>query len=246
MLAQLTSPMPAVLSFDCYGTIVDWERGILDVLRPWAAEAAGLKPPLDDEHLLAAFAEAEPQVEAENPNTLYPDVLARTVSRIATQLGIPDDLEVRARLGSSIGDWPAFADSREALSCLQRQFKLVVLSNVDRTSFERTCQQLPGVKFAHVITAEDVGAYKPDRRMFDALFSKVRELGFDQSQMLHVAQSLYHDIVPAGAFGARTVWIDRRAGRGGGATRTIQAAVEPTATLGSLAELAASLTPAQH
>jgi 2-haloacid dehalogenase len=231
------------LTFDCYGTIIDWERGILDVLRPWAAEAAGLRPPVDDRTLLQAFARCEPLVQDDAPDAAYPDVLRRTYDALAEHLGLPPTPAVGDRLAASIGDWPVFPDSVAALQRLARHAKLVIVSNVDRASFERTrTTWLRDVEIAAVVTAEEVGAYKPDPAMFRAAFAAVEALGVPaervQDRLVHVAESLFHDITPATALGLRTVWVDRHHGGEGGASLRNPDAAVPTRTVHSLAEFA--------
>ena len=203
------------LSFDCYGTLIDWEAGIAAVLAPWAREQ-GLD--LGDEELLLAYADSEAAVEGEIPSALYPDVLAmafrRTAEKLNTQVG---DSWAR-RLGDSVPDWPAFPDSADALARLARRYKLIILSNVHRAGFAGSNRQLRG-DFAAVITAEDVGAYKPAENHFRALDATLPGLGLDRRGLLHVAQSLFHDHVPAKREGLPSVWINRRHDRAGwGAT----------------------------
>lgn len=222
------------LTFDCYGTLIDWETGLLATLRPWA-ERHGVAA--DDEALLAAHAEAEPRCEAATPTAPYPEILAAALGEMATRFGVEASAAERAAFGASIGDWPAFADSPEALRYLARHFRLVVVSNVDRASFARSREKLD-VDFTAVVTAEEVGAYKPDRRMFDAALATLEAIGVSQDRVLHVAQSLYHDHVPAKRLGMKTVWVDRRGGRPGGATPPAEE-VRPDLRVTSLGELAA-------
>jgi len=128
-----------------------------------------------------------------------------------------DEVEA-AKFGASVGDWPAFPDTVEALSYLKQHFKLVILSNVDRMSFAGTNRRL-GVEFDYIFTAQDIGSYKPDLRNFEYLLTKLGENGIDKSKLLQVAQSLFHDHVPANRMGIPSAWIDRRHGKaGGGAT----------------------------
>ncbi|RMD62093.1 MAG: haloacid dehalogenase, partial [Planctomycetota bacterium] len=194
-----------LLSFDCYGTLIDWERGLLAALAPWRRRV-GLGA--DDEAVLSAFAQAEPQAEEAQPQAPYPDILRDAFDRLAQVLAAPAPTpQERDALAGSVGDWPPFADTTEALRALGRRCQLVVLSNVDRASFLRTQRRL-GVEFDAVVTAEDVGAYKPDPRMFEALDAAAEALGAAPEQRLHVAQSLHHDILPARARGLRTCWVD--------------------------------------
>jgi 2-haloacid dehalogenase len=204
------------LSFDCYGTLIDWETGIASVLTPWAREA-GLD--VTDEELLQAYAENEEITERENPTGLYPTILADTFRRIGASLGaeVPDDWA--QRLGASLPSWPPFPDSHDALMSLGKDYKLIILSNVHRAGFAASNAVLD-VDFDRIITAEDVGAYKPAPNHFQALEAALAELDVPRERLLHVAQSLHHDHVPAKRHGLASVWINRRHGRqGGGATR---------------------------
>jgi 2-haloacid dehalogenase len=204
-----------VLSFDCYGTLIDWETGIAAVLGPWAREA-GLD--LDDEQLLAAYAGHEAAVERDHPTARYPDVLATAFRRTGEALGRPVDDAWARRLGDSLPDWPAFPDSAAALASLAAHYRLIIVSNVNRDGFAASNRRLRG-RFAAVITAEDVGAYKPAANHFQALFRTLDDLGVARGELLHVAQSLFHDHVPARNAGLHSVWINRRRDRPGwGAT----------------------------
>jgi 2-haloacid dehalogenase len=203
------------LSFDCYGTLIDWEAGIAAVLSPWAREQ---QLDMTDEELLLAYADNEAAVEWESPSSFYPDVLATAFRRTGEALGEGVSDAWAQRLGSSVPDWPAFPDSAESLDRLSNHYELIILSNVHRDGFARSNQHLHG-DFAAVITAEDVGAYKPAENHFRALDRTLLELGVERPQLLHVAQSLFHDHVPAKREGLTSVWINRRHDRPGwGAT----------------------------
>lgn len=203
------------LSFDCYGTLIDWEAGLAAVLGPWA-RSRGLT--LDDEALLAAYARQEERAETEHPGDAYPLILARSLRGLGAELGAEVSGEDAKRLGCSVPDWPAFGDSAGALAGLSRHYRLIILSNVDRDSFAASNRRL-GVTFTSVITAQDVGSYKPSPRNFEALLAEVDRLGIPRGRLLHVAQSLFHDHEPAKRAGLATVWINRRHGRPGmGAT----------------------------
>jgi 2-haloacid dehalogenase len=203
------------LSFDCYGTLIDWETGIAAVLRPWAREH-GLDA--GDEELLLAYADNEAAAERDRPAARYPEILATAFRRTGRDLGAPVSGAWAARLGDSVPDWPAFPDSAEALARLARRYELIILSNVHRAGFAGSNRQLRG-EFAAIITAEDVGGYKPGPRHFRALDAVLPGLGVERGQLLHVAQSLFHDHVPAKREGLPSVWINRRHDRGGwGAT----------------------------
>jgi 2-haloacid dehalogenase len=227
------------LSFDCYGTLIDWEAGLLAVLGPWA-RARGLD--LASEELLTAYAQVEAAVEAEHPAEAYPGVLARGMRLLGENLGAEVTGEDAARLARSVPDWPAFPDSHDALAALGRRFKLIILSNVDRASFAGSNARL-GVGFTSIITAQDVGSYKPSPRNFEALASEAARLGIRPGGLLHVAQSLFHDHVPAQRAGLPTVWIHRRHDRGGwGATPQPPAPVTPDWEFPSMAAFAAAVT----
>lgn len=198
------------LTFDCYGTLIDWETGLKTVLRSWA-ERCGVTS--DDDQLLAAFGDAEAAAEIAHPTLLYPDILRLVLQRMAGSFGVARDAVAEDELARSVGDWPAFSDSRDSLRALKAHYKLAILSNVDRASFARSNQRL-GVEFDLIVTAEDVGSYKPDERNFQALLVKLEEMRIPRARVLHVAQSLYHDHVPAKKLGLRTVWINRRMGKG--------------------------------
>src|SRR5512143_3747281 len=141
------------MSFDCYGTLIDWETGIANALRPWAARN-GLG--IDDETLLAAFGRHETHVEDESPSAMYPRVLGETLRRVGKELGGEVTDDDAAAFGNSVKGWPAFADSSAALQRLATRFKLIILSNIERRSFAASSTKL-GVRFDAVITAEDVG-----------------------------------------------------------------------------------------
>jgi 2-haloalkanoic acid dehalogenase type II len=201
------------LSFDCYGTLIDWESGLMAALRPLQA-ASGV----NDEVLLTAFGRAEHDVETEHPGLLYSALLTKVYALLSEELNVPADAEAARAFGDSVGDWPAFPDSAEALAYLKQHFRLVILSNVDRHSFARSNARLE-VEFDDIFTAEEIGSYKPDSRNFLYLLDRLAERGTAKQQLLHVAQSLFHDHVPANEFGIASAWIDRRAGKaGGGAT----------------------------
>jgi 2-haloacid dehalogenase len=201
------------LSFDCYGTLIDWERGILAALAP-LRDRTGVSA--DD--LLSAYGKIEHEVEEDFPSLPYSQLLEKVHAGLSRRFGVPGDVEEAAKLGASVGDWPAFPDSAEALRYLKQHFKLVILSNVDRLSFAGSNARL-GVEFDHIFTAQDIGSYKPDVRNFEYLLARLSEAGIEKGALLHVAQSLFHDHVPANRLGIASAWIDRRHDKpGGGAT----------------------------
>jgi 2-haloacid dehalogenase len=225
-----------VLTFDCYGTLIDWETGIFRAIGPWL-QRQGVSATRDQ--MLAAFAAAEAPQQAETPDLPYPELLARVHRTMAQRGGVaPDDAAAQA-FGRSVQDWPAFPDSADALAYLKQHYRLVILSNIDRASFAHSSRKL-GVAFDAVYTAEDIGSYKPDPRNFEYMLARLAEQGIAREQILHTAESLYHDHIPAKRFGLATCWIHRRAGQSGhGATRPPEVEVSPDfrfATLGQMAE----------
>ncbi len=225
------------LSFDCYGTLIDWEAGITAVLGPWAS-AHGVAA--SSEELLEQYAQIEARAEAEHPTALYPDILDAAMRSLGSSLGIDVSSADAERLATSVGDWAAFPDSPAALRALSQQYKLVILSNVDRVSFAKSNERL-GVEFDAIITAQDVGSYKPTLNNFVVLVERVRAMGVEDGRLLHVAQSLFHDHVPARSLGLPTVWIDRRGARHGwGATPPPPTAPTPDWTFPSMAVFAAA------
>ena len=223
------------LSFDCYGTLIDWEYGLREGLKRIARFSI---PPVDTEELLEAYADAEARIEREHPQLRYPEVIARSVTIAGDTHGIAVTPQLGLEIGQSVPQWPAFPDSSEALQRLARRYKLIILSNVDRASFAGSNTRLD-VSFDAIITAEDVGSYKPDPRNFDALQTKVQEMGIAPDRLLHVAQSLFHDHVPAKAAGLSTVWINRRGNTPGhGATPIPDNAPQPDWTFPSMAAFA--------
>jgi 2-haloacid dehalogenase len=232
----------SALTFDCYGTLIDWETGILAALRPWAA-AHGVG--VDDQELLAAFGRAESRREVADPTAPYPRILAGVLGDLAEELGTTASSEEAAAFADSVKDWPAFPDSPEALAYLKRHYKLVIVSNVDRASFRHSNARL-GVAFDAIVTADDTAAYKPAPNHFHLALAQLAEMGIAQDQVLHVAQSLYHDHVPAKRLGLRTMWVNRRAtrtpgaaasGGGAGATPAPSVPVTPDGEVPTLAAL---------
>ncbi|MDQ4060207.1 MAG: haloacid dehalogenase type II [Pseudomonadota bacterium] len=195
-----------ILTFDCYGTLIDWEAGIWAALQPLLRAR---KSAVTREEALEAFGRHETAQEAETPTLRYSDLLARVHARLAKEWDVDLDEGEHSRFGRSVPDWPAFPDSAEALGYLKRHYKLVILSNVDRESFKGSNAKL-GVTFDAIHTAEDIGSYKPDPRNFEYLLNAVAKQGFAPADILHTAQSLFHDHVPAKRFGLATAWIDRR------------------------------------
>ena len=207
-----------VLTFDCYGTLIDWETGILEGLRAvFGNSVAGLA----DDELLALFSEIEHAAEV--PYQRYRAVLAQTARQIAERLGVTVGDEAIRAFGGSVPNWPAFPDSPEALARLQERYQLAVITNCDDDLFAASSRRL-GVWFDWIVTAQQSGAYKPDHASFQLAFERIH---VPPSRILHVAQSLFHDHGPANQLGLTSVWINRRAGRPGtGATPSTEAAYD--------------------
>ena len=222
------------LTFDCYGTLIDWESGLLAALR--TVLPAGTGDGAEDEALLVEYANAEATLEA-GPYRRYREIAGEGMAAVARAHGADPTADDVARLGGSVADWPAFPDSHDALVRLKTRFRLGVLTNCDDDLFAASSERL-GVTFDWVVTAQQVGSYKPAEANFAALFERV---DVPRERILHVAQSLYHDHVPAQQLGMTSVWIDRRRGReGSGATPAAE--VTPDASFRDMASFAAAAT----
>ena len=225
------------LTFDCYGTLIDWETGILDALGPVLANR-GVS--VSDEELLRLFTRFEAEQEAGSYRP-YREVLGNVLAGIGSALGFqPSPPELNA-LPDSVKVWPPFADTVAALATLQERFRLVVISNVDDALFAATAKRLR-TGFDGVITAEQVRSYKPARRNFRAALTRA---GVAPDQVLHVAQSLFHDHVPAQELGMATVWV-KRPSRLGATGLALPASIRPDLVvpdLKTLADLARGQSP---
>jgi len=220
------------LTFDCYGTLIDWETGILRALRP-LLERHGVRR--EDEGILALYGELEAAAEA-GAFKSYREVLEAVVRGLGGRPNFaPSEEEVR-RLPESVAEWPPFPDTVASLQRLATRFKLAVISNVDDDLFAGSARLLRA-PFAHVITAQQVRSYKPSHNNFQMALAR---LGVPKEKVLHVAQSLYHDIAPANALGWTSVWVNRRGSKsGGGATKAAVAKPDlEVLSLQALADLA--------
>lgn len=199
------------LTFDCYGTLIDWENGILGVLKPLLTAH---NTNLDDEQIIELFAEFE--AELENGDYIkYREVLKRVVQKFGERFSFAPTANELNSLADSIQHWLPFPDTVEALRVLKQNFKLVIISNVDDDLFAFSAKHLE-IKFDQIITAEQAKSYKPSLNNFRLAIERI-DLPLDQ--ILHVAASVYHDIVTAKSLGLSTVWVNRRA---------VQKAVSPT------------------
>ena len=194
------------LTFDVYGTLIDWESGMI----------AGLKPltdlvshSLSRDQILEAHAFHESTTQRQTPAKIYSELLAVVYKRLAEEWGVPVSWTDCQAYGRSVEHWPAFADSAGALQYLKRYYKLVILSNVDNASFAHSNKKLE-VDFDARYTAEDVGSYKPSPRNFEYMIENLARLGIQKNEILHTAESMFHDHAPANQFRLANCWIYRR------------------------------------
>ena len=204
-----------VLTFDVYGTLIDWETGIIEGLKRLTDRASQSR---GRDEILEAHAYHESTIQRLTPSKLYRDLLPVVYRRLAEEWNVTVSWDECKAYGATVGRWPAFPDSAEALEYLKRHHRLAVLTNTDNVSFAGSRQKLR-VEFDNVYTAEDIGSYKPASRNFDYMIEALGRQGFDKSQILHVAESLFHDHAPANGFGLANCWIYRRHDKDGfGAT----------------------------
>ncbi|MGF6470210.1 haloacid dehalogenase type II [Paraburkholderia youngii] len=194
------------LTFDCYGTLIDWESGIFEALQPLLERA---RTPLTRDQVLEAHARHESSQQLFTPAKRYQELLSIVYKRMAEEWGLPYTHEECVAYGRSIRHWPAFPDSAAALQYLKQHYKLVILSNIDNESFTYSNARLQ-VEFDAIITAEDVGSYKPSPRNFEYMLQKLDQRGIRKGKILHTAESLFHDHKPANEFGLASCWIYRR------------------------------------
>ena len=203
------------LTFDCYGTLIDWESGMVEALKGLTGRAAR---PLTRDRVLEAHARHESNQQRYTPARRYRDLLAVVYKRLAEEWGVHATHEECIAYGRSVGNWPAFADAPGALQYLKKHFKLVILSNVDNETFEASNRRLQ-VEFDAIYTAEDIGSYKPDLRNFHYMLEQLERRGVPRDKILHTAESMFHDHKPANEIGLKSCWIYRRhAQQGFGAT----------------------------
>mgnify|MGYP002037429079 FL=1 len=199
-----------VLTFDCYGTLIDWESGMVAGLKPLTDRIAARDGrPLDRNAILEAHARQESFHQRQTPAKTYSDLLACVYRRLAEEWGLSVSWDEALGYGRSVENWPAFADSAESLAYLKAHFKLVILSNVDNASFAHSNKKL-GVQFDAVYTAEDIGSYKPSPHNFEYMLENLARLGIAKEEILHTAESMFHDHGPANEFGLANCWIYRR------------------------------------
>jgi 2-haloacid dehalogenase len=220
------------LSFDCYGTLIDWESGILGYLRP-LLRSKGCD--VSDEKILNLYSEFEPH-QQDLAYRRYREILASVVRDFGRELRVDFTEKEVDGLADSISGWKPFPDTVGALKRLKTRYKLAVLSNIDDDLFASTAPKL-GVEIDCVVTAQQVQSYKPSSRNFDTLLNRLQ---VDKDRLLHVAESLYHDVIPAQALGIATVWVNRRQGKSAAASRMVVARPDlEVPTVAALADLAA-------
>jgi 2-haloacid dehalogenase len=222
-----------ILTFDCYGTLINWEEGILGCLHRILA-AHRTNKDTDDATVLKLYGDFEASAEA-GAYQPYREVLQSVVRQFGERFGFtPTDEEIRS-LPESLRDWRPWPDTVAALHKLHSRFRLAVISNVDDDLYVTTQPKL-GVKFDRVITAQQAGAYKPSLKIFELALSRI---GIPAKRILHVGQSIYHDVIPAQSLGLATVWVNRPSPRAGvGAVKSAKG--RPDLEVSSLANLAAA------
>ena len=205
-----------VLTFDCYGTLIDWEEGILSSLKP-VLNNHGIE--IGGDEVLEIYSDLEAKAE-EGEYQTYKSILRSILSGFGKKFYFKPSEEELAVFLTCVKHWPPFEDSTDALRALQTKYKLCILSNIDDDLFAYSEQHLK-VSFDTVFTAQQIGSYKPSLQNFEFA---MKHLGLPKERILHVAQSLFHDIVPAKKLGLATVWINRRKGKDGfGATPAAEA-----------------------
>lgn len=205
------------LTFDVYGTLIDWESGMIAGLKPLTDK---VNQPLSRDEILQAHAKHESSRQAYTPSKRYQDLLPIVYRRLAEEWGVIVSWEECLTYGQSVKDWPAFPDSAGALQYLKKYFKLIVLTNTDNDSFKHSQAKLQ-VEFDGIYTAEDVGSYKPADRNFDYMLEKLQSIGIAKEDVLHTAESMFHDHEPANRYGLSNCHIYRRYEQDGfGATMT--------------------------
>lgn len=219
------------LSFDCYGTLVDWEGGIIKALIPLtqhlSPEAA---TKYDKQALLSTFAICEGRIQKQHPTMKYPSILEQVYDEIAREMNLQQHVtsEDRIAFGASIGTWEPFPDTIAALHELSKHFKLIILSNVDKESFCKTLAgPLAGVTFDAVYVAEEIGSYKPDLNNFEYLARRcARDLQVPREKILQTAYALFHDLTPAKKSGLDICLIERRPNVMGGEVEDLEVGIE--------------------
>lgn len=224
-----------LITFDCYGTLIDWETGMLRSLRALFAQG----PAITDDKLLKLYSEIEPAIQS-GPYLKYRKVLAQVVEQMGHRLGVSVSAAGEEAFAESLKQWHPFPDTVAALQTLATHYRLGIISNIDDDLFAAT-QKLLQTPFDFIVTAQQVRSYKPSANNFREAIQRAEKLGVGKDQMLHAAESLYHDVAPANALGLKNVWVNRRFGKKGtGASGT--ASAQPMLEVHNMAELATVLT----
>jgi 2-haloacid dehalogenase len=224
-----------ILTFDVYGTLIDWESGMVNALKPLTDQRID---PLSRDEILQAHAFHESTTQRWTPDKPYTELLAVVYRRLAEEWNISVSWEECQAYGLSVRQWPAFDDSRAALARLKKHIKLAVLTNTDNISFQGSSARL-GIDFDGVYTAEDIGSYKPSARNFEYMLEQLAHRGIQKHEILHVAESMFHDHEPANRFGLKNCWIYRRHNKDGfGATMNPGDIPHVDMQFNSMAELA--------
>jgi 2-haloacid dehalogenase len=222
-----------LITFDCYGTLIDWENGMLAALRPLFSRDGGK---VGDAQILELYGEIEAELEA-GPYLPYREILSKTAQEMGRRLNTKVSVDEARGFATSLTRWKPFIDTLPALQSLGRRFRLGIISNVDDDLFAETRKKLAPAEFDFVVTAQQMQGYKPSLRNFE---EAIRRSGLGKDQILHAGQSLYHDIAPANALGIRNVWVNRPSIRpDSGAARPGTAT--PTYQVRTLAELSVLL-----
>jgi len=225
-----------LITFDCYGTLIDWENGMLAALRPLLSRDGHH---LADLQILELYGEIEAELQS-GPYLPYRQVLAQAAREIGRRLGIEISAQDGSAFAESLIGWKPFLDTVPALQSLARRFRLGIISNVDDNLFAETRKKLAPVEFDFVVTSQQMNSYKPAHKNFE---EAIRRSGLSKDQILHAGQSIYHDIAPANALGIQNVWVNRPSIRpGSGAARPGTAI--PTHEVHTLAELSALFSAA--
>ena len=219
------------VTFDCYGTLIDWDAGVTTILASWTVKV-GLRLSMDD--LLGQFANAQRFHQLTKPFKPYRQVLADAFADIARANGHPADTEDLAAFSRSVGTWPPFSDTVRILRQLKKKYVLGVMSNVDDESFSATHKLLGGL-IDEVVTAEQVRSYKPAAPHFEEMLKRLAGRGISNKEVLHVAQSRFHDVEPGNRLSLKTIWIDRHSQKRGRGI-TISSRAKPAYRFESLAE----------
>lgn len=225
------------VTFDVYGTLIDWEPTIIDHLQRWSRRHALDQQDID---LLMAFDRARAEIQRERPAHLYPEVLRRCFDRLCREYGVEPEAEPREAFATAPHTWPAFPDSHDGLVALQKRARIGALSNIDNASLQTSCRKLD-FTFDIVVTAERVGAYKPDWPHFHTALADLEAVGIPRDRILHVGQSLRADITPANKLGLRCAWINRP-GRLLGLSGEGASEAKPDLVVASLSELVTSIS----